>query len=198
MCHTKLCPVCTQASVRPISLKGDLWVSERILSLSWTLQLWLSFFVILKLTSLNFQLKTEFWFKNWRGQPNCRKPTEACLKIQKEQSSGDKYACNRAEMVQDSHSLSLYLSSYIYWFSMCCVPPFISPFASIGMTHSFSLQSLPGSLITDTGLKLFQFDACHPPLLKPYSSYVINQNMGHILLNHLVCQTGMKQWVTNL
>lgn len=56
---------------------------------------------------------------------------------------------------------------------MCCVPPFISPFASIGMTHSFSLQSLPGSVITDTGLKLFQFDACHPPLLKPYSSYVI-------------------------
>lgn len=181
--------MCTQTSVSSLQLNRDLWVSELTLSLSRTLLLWFSSFEMLKLISLNFQLKTEFWFKNWRDQPNCRKPTEACLRIQKEQAPGEKYACNRAEMVQDSHSLSLYLSSYIYWFIMCCVPPSISPFASARMTHS--LQSLLASGIAETGLKLLQFSA-----FKPYSSDVINQNMRHIILSHLVCQTGMKQWVT--
>lgn len=105
-------------------------------------------------------------------------------------------ACNKAKMVQDSQALFLYLSSSIYWFSMCCVPLWISACASVGMTHSFPLQSLLASVITDTGFRFLQFYTCHPPLLKPYSSYGINQNMRHVILSHLVCQLEMKQWVT--
>lgn len=104
----------------------------------------------------------------------------------------DKYACIRTKMVQNSHALFLYFSSSFHWFSMCCVPPSISTFASIGMTHSFSLQSLLASVITDRGLKFLHFYACHPPLLKPYSSYGINQNMRQTILSHLVCQIGIK------
>lgn len=188
MFYTKLYAVCTQASIRPLQFKGDLWVSEHILSLSWTLQLWFSSLVILKLISLNFQ--DWILIQKMERAAKLQETTEACLKMQKEQTLEISMRVTRL-------SCSLSVPVFIHLLIQHVLYASLNIYSCLCRHDTFLFPSKPPSFCNHwCRIKISSFYAWHPPLLKLCSSYGINQNMRHIILSHLVCQIGMKQWVT--